>query len=79
MVTGNLAGAVNHLQTCAADTSFMRDQMQDFEDRRKAENRLRRISVENDKEQEGIVQKWLEIADNVFKNDKDNDPTPQAA
>jgi hypothetical protein len=57
----------------------MNNRTPDFKDRRKPENRLRRISKENDKEQEGIVQKWLDISDKLFKNDQDNDRTPQAA
>jgi len=57
----------------------MRVRDQEREERRKPENRLKRISVENDQEQEGKVQKWLEIADQSFKNDRDDDANPQAA
>jgi hypothetical protein len=57
----------------------MKSYTQDFEERRKAENRLKRISVENDLEQEARVQKWLEIADKILEKDRENTPTSQAA
>jgi hypothetical protein len=50
----------------------------DQKDRRKPENRLLRISRENDKREEGRIQTWLDLAKKMF-DDRDDDPTPSAA
>ena len=48
------------------------------EDRREEENRLQRIAREADQVEEGVVNKWLRLADHFFGRD-DDDPNPQAA
>jgi hypothetical protein len=47
-------------------------------ERREAENRLLRISRENDEREEGRIQSWLDLAKKMF-DDRDDDPTPSAA
>lgn len=48
------------------------------EDRREEQNRLQRIAREADHEEEGVVGKWLKLADRFFGRD-DDDLDPQAA
>lgn len=47
------------------------------DDRRDAKNRLQRIAQEEDRQDEGRIQTWLDLARQMF--DKDDDPTPSAA
>jgi len=45
--------------------------------RRRNENRLRRIAKESHQQEEGMVEHWLDLAKRVF--DSDDDPDPQSA
>jgi hypothetical protein len=46
-------------------------------DRRSPENRLRRIAKESERQEEGLINGWLDLAKRLF--DSDDDPEPDAA
>jgi hypothetical protein len=46
-------------------------------ERRKQDNRLKRISQESEQQDESRIDKWLELAKKLF--DGDDDPSPSAA
>ena len=51
------------------------DPPEQFE-RRRDENKLKRIQKDSDIEEEGKVQKWLDLAKRLFDKDKDPDTKP---
>jgi hypothetical protein len=52
------------------------DEDADWE-RRKQDNRLKRISQESEQQDESRIDRWLELAKKLF--DGDDDPSPSAA
>jgi hypothetical protein len=55
----------------------MRDHPPETFDRRKDENKMKRIQKDADAQEEGKIQTWLDLAKKMF--DKDDDPTPDPA
>jgi|SwirhisoilCB2_FD_contig_41_20881696_length_416_multi_2_in_0_out_0_1 hypothetical protein len=45
------------------------------EERRDEKNRLKRIAVESQQQEEGQIRRWLELAKQLF--DRDDDPNAQ--
>jgi hypothetical protein len=43
-------------------------------DRRKEENRLKRIARESREQEEGRIQRWLDLAKKFFDKDRADDP-----
>lgn len=52
----------------------MEDRGPNRKERRNPENQLKRIAIVSEKQEEGVVRRWLSLAEEAFKDEDEPDP-----